>query len=131
MPPLGWADDLAILADFDSPSALAQQLPVFTGIVELLKFRINFWASKTELMLDIRGPDAKRVRGELLAPPALLRLDSGHEVRLSAEYRYLGVLMAPRATGRRDMELSAQRAHAAWAHAKSLLACPSMPWRLK
>ena len=67
--PLGWADDLVILADFDSPCQLEAQLPAFAGIVvstlELLKFRINFGAGKTELLLDIR-PDARAVRGTLL-----------------------------------------------------------------
>ena len=133
--PLGWADDLAIVADFDSPTLLLRQLPQFVGIVlstlELLRFRINLGLSKTELMLDIRGPDAKSVRGRLLTEPSTLSLPTGHQVRISPEYRYLGVITAPRDTGRRDSELSAQRVHAAWSHAKSLLACPTLPWRLK
>ncbi|CAE7826777.1 unnamed protein product [Symbiodinium sp. CCMP2592] len=110
--PIGWADDLAILADFLSPAQLRDQLPRF-------------------VMVDIRGPSAKQVRGELLAAPALLHLPTGHQVRLSPEYRYLGVICTPRDTGRRDTELCAQRAHAAWSHAKSLLACPTLHWRLK
>ena len=133
--PLGWADDLAIIADVDSPGQLQHLLPRFTSItlatLETLRFRINLGVSKTELMLEVRGAEAKRVRGELLTSPSLLRLASGHEVRISPEYRYLGVISTPRDTGRRDMELCAQRAHAAWSHAKSLMACSSLPWRLK
>ena len=125
--PLGWADDLAIIADVDSPGQLQHLLPRFTSITlatrETLRFRINLGVSKTELMLEVRGAEAKRVRGELLTSPSLLRLASGHEVRISPEYRYLGVISTPRDTGRRDMELCAQRAHAAWSHAKSLMAC--------
>ncbi|CAE7283093.1 unnamed protein product [Symbiodinium sp. CCMP2592] len=133
--PLGWADDLAMLADFPTPQVLLDQLPTFAGIVlstlELLRFRINLGPSKTELLLDIRGPDAKRVRGELMAPPAILSLASGHCIRISPEYRYLGVITSPRDTGRRDTELSAQRAHAALSHAKGLMVCSTLPWRLK
>ncbi|CAE7253370.1 unnamed protein product, partial [Symbiodinium sp. CCMP2592] len=133
--PLGWADDLAILADFDSPRQLLCQLPRLATIVlatlEVLRFRVNLAAGKTEILVDVRGPEAKIVRGELLAPPSLLRLPSGHAVRLAPEYRYLGVVQTPRDNGRRDMELAAQRGHSAWSHAKSLLACQSLPWRLK
>ena len=41
------------------------------------------------------------------------------------------MLQQPRDTGRRDQELSAQRAQAAWAQARSLLASASLPWPLK
>ncbi|CAE7632916.1 scube2 [Symbiodinium sp. CCMP2592] len=65
--PLGWADDLAIVADFRTPQLLELQLPVFASIVlstlELLRFRINLGPSKTEFLLDVRGPGAKHVRG--------------------------------------------------------------------
>ncbi|CAE7446089.1 unnamed protein product [Symbiodinium sp. CCMP2592] len=133
--PIGWADDLAILADFMSPAQLRDLLPRFVTIaittLDLLNLRINLGASKTEVMVDIRGVEATKIRSELLAAPAVLHLPSGHEVRISPEYRYLGVICTPRDTGRRDMELCAQRAHAAWSHAKSLLTCPRLPWRLK
>ena len=50
---------------------------------------------------------------------------------MAAEYRYLGVVQTPRDTGRRDTELCAHRAQAAWAHARSMLASGSVPWALK
>ncbi|CAE7776013.1 unnamed protein product [Symbiodinium sp. CCMP2592] len=125
--PLDWADDLATLADFECPTQLSEQLPTLASItistLELLRFRVNLGEGKTELLVDVRGPSAKQIRGQLLAPPAVLALPTGHRIRFAPEYRYLGVVQAPRDTGRRDVELAVQRAHAAWSHA--------LPRRLK
>ena len=40
-------------------------------------------------------------------------------------------MQTPRDTGRRDVDLCAQRACGAWAHGRNLLSCPSLPWALK
>ena len=50
---------------------------------------------------------------------------------VTPEYRYLGVIQTPKDTGRRDTELCARRAQTAWAHARSLIASPTLPWALK
>ena len=133
--PIGWADDLAILADFAEPRELQRDFPriatVALSTLRFLRFRVNLGEGKTEAMLDIRGPQAKAVRGELLTREATLDLPTGDRLRLTPEYRYLGVIQSPKDTGRRDMELNAQRAQSAWAHARSMLACPCLPWPLK
>ena len=68
--PLGWADDLAILSDYDCPRQLQTDFPKLAGIaistLQALKFRVNLGAGKTEAMLDIRGAEAKQVRREML-----------------------------------------------------------------
>ena len=83
------------------PRSCSGIVGIVLSTLELLRFRINLGLSKTELMLDIRGPDAKSVRGRLLTEPSTLSLPTGHQVRISPEYRYLGVITAPRDTGRR------------------------------
>ena len=75
--PVGWADDLAVLADFDSPAQLQARLPRLADIVvstlEHIRFRVNLGAGKTEAIVDIRGDRAKLTRGEMLgADPAIL-----------------------------------------------------------
>ena len=67
----------------------------------------------------------------MLGAPSYVTLPTGDQLRITAEYRYLGVIQTPRDTGRRDTEISAQRAQAAWAHARSMLASGSVPWALK
>ena len=133
--PIGWADDLAVLADFAEPRELELQLPRLADIVistlEFLRFRVNLGPGKTEAIIDVRGSKAKAVRGSLLAGDATLPLPGGRTIRLAPEYRYLGVLQLPRDTGRRDQELSVHRAQAAWAQARGLLTSASLPWPLK
>ena len=133
--PVGWADDLAILADFPDPSSLKACAPRVADIaiatLEHLRFRVNLGPGKTEAMMDIRGPEAKKVRGELLTGASELQLPDGRAVRISAEYRYLGVIQQPRDTGRRDQELALKRAQAAWAHARGLVTSASLPWELR
>ncbi|CAE7875810.1 set10 [Symbiodinium microadriaticum] len=132
---LGWADDLAVLTDFANPLELQARFPQVASIVvstlQALKFRVNLGAGKTEALLEIRGPQAKRVRGELLTGDSAISLAPGITLRLTPEYRYLGVVQTPRDTGRRDIELCANRACGAWAHGRNLLASPSLPWALK
>ena len=132
---LGWADDLAIMADFDTPSALQHDFPRLASIaiatLQAIKFRVNLGAGKTEAILDIRGPQAKRVRGEMLSGGSTLALTGALTLRLAPEYRYLGVVQTPHDTGRRDTELCARRACSAWAHGRSLLASSFLPWVLK
>ena len=117
--PLGWADDLAIMADFDTPSALQQDFPRLASIaiatLQAIKFRVNLGAGKTEAILDIRGPQAKRVRGEMLGGGSVLALTGNLTLRLAPEYRYLGVVQTPHDTGRRDAELCARHRYAATA----------------
>ena len=133
--PVGWADDLAVLADFAEPRELEIRLPRLAEIVvttlEFLRFRVNLGRGKTEAIVDIRGTQAKSVRGTMLAGEAALALPDQRTIRLAPEYRYLGVLQLPRDTGRRDQELCAQRAQTAWAQARSLLTSESLPWPLK
>ena len=73
--PLGWADDLAIMSDFDSPSDLRQNFPrvavVALSTLRFLRFRVNLGPGKTEAMLHIRGARAKEVRGEMLGQGVL------------------------------------------------------------
>ena len=133
--PLGWADDLAIISDYDSPLELQRQFPrlaeVAVSALQALKFRVNLGAGKTEALLDIRGPKAKEVRRELLTGSSSLHLAPAVSLRVAAEYRYLGVVQTTKDTGRRDNELSAQRAYAAWAHGRRLISSGSLPWELK
>ena len=133
--PIGWADDLAVLADFETPSELQVTLPRLADVVistlEHIRFRVNLGVGKTEAIVELRGPKAKQVRGEMLGGDSTLALPDGRRIRLAPKYRYLGVIQQPRDTGRRDQELSAQRAHSAWAQARTLLASSSMPWPLK
>ena len=133
--PVGWADDLAVLADFPDPLTLQQQAPRVADItistLEHLRFRVNLGRGKTETMIDVRGPAAKKVRGDLLTGPSTLTLPDGRTLRISSEYRYLGVIQQPRDTGRRDQELALQRAQSAWAHARSLIGSASLPWALR
>ena len=133
--PLGWADDLAVMSDYESPAALQQNFPrvatVTLSTLRFLRFRINMGPGKTEAMLHIRGSQAKEVRGTMLGRDPSLQLATGDTLRLTPEYRYLGVIQTPKDTGRCDTELSAQRAQTAWTHARGLMASPSLPWALK
>ena len=92
---------------------------------------MNLGAGKTEALLDIRGPGAKQVRKQLLAGASCVPLGAGLDIRVAPEYRYLGVVQTPHDTGRRDIELSAQRAYGAWAHGRTLLSSTSVPWALR
>ena len=58
-------------------------------------------------------------------------LQTGDKLRLTPEYRYLGVVQVPKDTGRRDMDLCARRAQSAWSQARSMLASRSVPWALE
>ena len=132
---LGWADDLAVLTDYASPADLQQTFPrvatVVLSTLRHLRFRVNLGAGKTEALLAITGNGAVAVRGSLLSGPSTLALPTGDQLRLTPEYRYLGVIQTVRDNGRRDNELNAQRAQAAWAHARSMLTSPALPWPLK
>ena len=132
---LGWADDLAVLTDYDSADDLHAYFPrvatVVLSTLRHLRFRVNLGAGKTEAMLAITGAGAVSVRGALLGGTSTLPLPTGDELRLTPEYRYLGVVQTVRDNGRRDNELNAQRAQAAWAHARSMLTSPALPWALK
>ncbi|CAE7243796.1 pol [Symbiodinium sp. KB8] len=126
---LGWADDLAILSDFERSFPRLASVAIST--LQALKFRVNLGAGKTEALLDVRGPKAKQIRGEMLTGDSSIVLSPGVVLRFAPEYRYLGVVQTPRDTGRRDVELSARRACSAWAHGRSLLASTNLPWALK
>ena len=132
---LGWADDLAVLTDYDSADDLQANFPrvatVVLSTLRHLRFRVNLGAGKTEAMLAITGPGAVSVRGALLGGASTLPLPTGDELRLTPEYRYLGVVQTVRDNGRRDNELNAQRAQAAWAHARTMMTSPALPWALK
>ena len=132
---LGWADDLAVLTDYESPADLQQTFPrvatVVLSTLRHLRFRVNLGSGKTEALLAITGTGAVAVRGSLLSGPSTLALPTGDQLRLTPEYRYLGVIQTVRDNGRRDNELNAQRAQAAWAHARSMLTSPALPWPLK
>ena len=129
--PVGWADDLAVLADLPDPQTLQHRAPRVAEIVistlEHLRFRVNLGRGKTETLLDVRGTNAKKVRGEMLTGASAMRLPDSRELRISAEYRYLGVMQQPRDNGRRDQELALQRAQSAWAHARGLVNSSSLP----
>ena len=107
--PLGWADDLAILSDYASPTDLQENFPrvavVALSTLRFLRFRVNLGPGKTEAMLHIRGARAKEVRGQMLGLDPCLHLCTGDKLRLTPEYRYLGVVQTPKDTGRRDTEL--------------------------
>ena len=132
---LGWADDLAIVSDYDTPADIQHCFPRLASIaistLQALKFRVNLGAGKTEAILDIRGPQAKRVRGEMLGGSSSIALTGDLTLRLAPEYRYLGVVQTPHDTGRRDVELCSRRACSAWAHGRSLLSSTFLPWVLK
>ena len=132
---LGWADDLAALTDYASADDLQAHFPrvatVVLSTLRHLRFRVNLGAGKTEAMLAITGSGAVSVRGALLGGASTLSLPTGDELRLTPEYRYLGVVQTVRDNGRRDNELNAQRGQAAWAHARSMMTSPVLPWALK
>ena len=67
----------------------------------------------------------------MLLEGSLLTVVPGVQLRIAPEYRYLGVIQTPKDTGRRDVELCAQRACGAWAHGRKLLASHCLPWPLK
>ncbi|CAE7782217.1 unnamed protein product [Symbiodinium sp. CCMP2592] len=121
--PIGWADDLAVLADFDCPADLQAQLPQLVRVIletlRLLRFRVNL------------GEGARAARGALLSGDALLQVSDSDSIRLCPEYKYLGVAQLPRDTGRRDCELAAQRGSAAASMARTLLCSNCLPWELK
>ncbi|CAE7234406.1 unnamed protein product [Symbiodinium sp. CCMP2592] len=133
--PIGWADDLAVMADFDRPADLLAQLPALVGIIldtlRLLRFRVNLGAGKTEALVDIRGEGARAARGALLTGDAMLKISDSDSIKLCPEYKYLGVAQLPRDTGRRDCELAAQRGSAAASLARTLLCSNCLPWELK
>ncbi|CAE7293312.1 unnamed protein product [Symbiodinium sp. CCMP2592] len=133
--PIGWADDLAVMADFDRPADLLVQLPALVGIIldtlRLLRFRVNLGAGKTEALVDIRGEGARAARGALLTGDAMLKISDSDSIKLCPEYKYLGVAQLPRDTGRRDCELAAQRGAAAASLARTLLCSNCLPWELK
>ena len=133
--PVGWADDLAVLADFPDPETLQRRSPrvaeITISTLEHLRFRVNLGRGKTETMIEVRGTAAKKVRGELLTGASALALPDARTLRISPEYRYLGVIQKPRDTGRRDQELALQRAQSAWAHARGLVGSSSLPWALR
>ena len=83
--PLGWADDLAILSDYASPTDLQANFPrvavVALSTLRLLRFRVNLGPGKTEAMLHIRGVRAKEVRGQMLGLDPRLHLCTGDELR--------------------------------------------------
>ncbi|OLP89819.1 hypothetical protein AK812_SmicGene28672 [Symbiodinium microadriaticum] len=101
-------------------SALASQL-AHSGALSILGVQPD----------EIALLQAKAVRRDILGEPSSIVLPTGDHLRVAAEYRYLGVVQTPRDTGRRDTELCAHRAQAAWAHARSMLASGSVPWALK
>ena len=61
---LGWADDLAVLTDYESPADLQQTFPrvatVVLNTLRHLRFRVNLGAGKTEALLAITGNGAVR-----------------------------------------------------------------------
>ncbi|CAE7257580.1 unnamed protein product [Symbiodinium sp. CCMP2592] len=132
---IGWADDLAVITDYASPRDLQQLFPRVAEIVidtlHALHFSVNLGEGKTEALLDIRGSEAKAVRGEMLGSSRPLTLPNGAELRLTPEYRYLGVVQHPKDNGRRDSELCAQRGRTAWAHGRNLINSDALPWALR
>ena len=54
---LGWADDLAVLADFAQPQELQSGFPRVAEIVistlQALRFRVNMGTGKTEAILEV------------------------------------------------------------------------------
>ena len=119
----------------DDAALQRQQFPRVATVVlttlRHLRFRVNLGAGKTEALAYVRGSNAVAVRADLLGGQACLELPTGDSLRFSPEYRYLGVIQTVRENGRRDMELNAQRASAAWAHARALLTSTMLPWALK
>ncbi|OLQ05232.1 Copper-transporting ATPase 1 [Symbiodinium microadriaticum] len=96
-----------VLPDLSLAGTARQLLRQLGRSDKALKFRVNLGAGKTEALLDIR------------------------DIHVAPEYRYLGVVQMPHDTGRRDIELSAQRAYGAWAHGRTLLSSSSVPWALR
>ena len=108
---------------------------VALNTLRFLPFRVNPGAGQTEAMVCLsQGPKPGRleVRFSVVTPAAsCLALVTGDSLRLTPEYRYLGVIRTPRDTGHRDMESNAQRAQTAWAQARGLMTSPSLPWALR
>ncbi|CAE6971384.1 unnamed protein product [Symbiodinium sp. CCMP2592] len=128
---IGWADDLAVITDYASPRELPRVAEIVIDTLHALHFSVNLGEGKTEALLDIRGNEAKAVRGEMLGSTRPLTLPNGAELRLTPEYRYLGVVQHPKDNGRRDSELCAQGGRTAWAHGRNLISSDALPWALR
>ena len=79
---LGWAEDQAVLSDYDSPE-LQLQLPCMAAValntLRFLPFRVNRGAGQTEAMVSITGVKARQIRGEILGGDSCcLLLSAGH-----------------------------------------------------
>ncbi|CAE7501391.1 CPK3, partial [Symbiodinium sp. KB8] len=132
---IAWADDLSLLADFDSPQEAVELLPRFATVIlrtiEAFRFRVNLAPGKTEALVKICGNGATAARARLLSDTAGIPTADGRYVRLVPEYKYLGVPQRSNDSGRRDIEAAAGRGRAVWSQAANLVHSPSLPWPLK
>ncbi|CAE7903084.1 unnamed protein product [Symbiodinium microadriaticum] len=132
---IAWADDLSLLADFDSPQEAVELLPrlatVILRTIEAFRFRVNLGPGKTEALVKICGNGATAARARLLSDTAGIPTVDGRYVRLVPEYKYLGVPQRSNDSGRRDIEAAAGRGRAVWSQAANLVHSPSLPWPLK
>ena len=132
---LAWADDLCLVADFVSAAEALRLLPrvasIILRIIEAFRFRVNLGEGKTEVLVHLCGTGATRARQQLLIGQPHVLADDGRQIRVVAEYKYLGVPQRAVDSGRRDMEASAARGRAVWTQAANLVHAPSLPWPLK
>ena len=132
---LAWADDLSLVADFASASEALRLLPqvasIILRVIEAFRFRVNLGEGKTEVLVHLCGQGATAARQRLLTKHPHVQADDGRQIRVVAEYKYLGVPQRAVDSGRRDMEASAARGRAVWTQAANLVHAPSLPWPLK
>ncbi|CAE7241055.1 unnamed protein product, partial [Symbiodinium microadriaticum] len=132
---LAWADDLCLVADFASAAEALHLLPqvasIILRIIEAFRFRVNLGEGKTEVLVYLCGTGATKARQQLLTGHPHVQADDGRQIRVVAEYKYLGVPQRAVDSGRRDMEASAARGRAVWTQAANLVHAPSLPWPLK
>ncbi|CAE7243520.1 unnamed protein product, partial [Symbiodinium necroappetens] len=96
-----WADDVSILLQASAPetvmTAVAQTMSFFLAELRQAGLKANMGPGKTEALLSINGPGARRVRQQIFcqdSPAIDLRSGDGEgAIRVTASYEYLGSLV--------------------------------------
>ena len=96
-----WADDVSILLQASAPetvmTAVDQTMSFFLAELRQAGLKANMGPGKTEALLSINGPGARRVRQQIFCQdsPAInvSSGDTAEAIRVTASYEYLGSLV--------------------------------------
>ncbi|CAE7852303.1 SRP19 [Symbiodinium microadriaticum] len=96
-----WADDVSILLQASAPgavmTAVAQTMSFFLAELKQAGLKANMGPGKTEALLSINGPGARRVRQQIFcqdSPAIALKPGDGEgTIRVTSSYEYLGSLV--------------------------------------